>query len=78
MTESRTTSLSKVIGIYAICNTGAVLVYEIDYGEDRVLAGINDQPPEWCGINEGYVDGNAGPGFSLGSFFRSVFPGGEI
>ena len=69
MTESRTTGLSNVIGTYAICNTGAVLVYEIDYGGDRVLAGINDQPPEWCGINEGYVDGIEEPGFSLGSFF---------
>ena len=69
MKGSRMKGFSKAIGIYVICNTGAVLVYEIDYGEDKALAGINGDEPEWCNIKEGNVDGNIEPGFSLGSFF---------
>jgi hypothetical protein len=30
--------LASVIGVYPICNTGAVLVHKIDYGEEKVLA----------------------------------------
>ena len=38
--ESNVIDLSTVIGVYPICNTGAVLVHAIDYGEDKVLASI--------------------------------------
>ena len=71
MAECRMIDASKVIGLYPICNTGAVLVYAIDYGEDRVLAGINDQEPEWCGMIEEYFEatGELELGFHLGSFF---------
>ena len=48
--ESKLIDLSKVIGVFAICNTGAVLVHAIDYGEDRVLASINGENPEWCSL----------------------------
>ena len=65
MTEEKIIDLSKIIGVYPICNTGAVLLYEIDHAEDRVLAGINGYTPEWCGITE--QDGESG--FLLGSFF---------
>ena len=59
-----------VIGVYGICNTGSVLVHEIDYGEDRVLASINGIRPEWCGITEKENDdGEWESGFVLGSFF---------
>ena len=71
MAESKMIDLSKVIGVFPICNTGAVLIYAIDYGEDRVLAGINDQPPEWCAMKEEYFEctGEQELGFDLGSFF---------
>lgn len=41
----------KVIASYGLCNTASVNIYDIRYGiEDEVLAGINDQEPEWCQI----------------------------
>ena len=71
MTESRLIDARKIIGVYPICNTGAVLVYAIDYGEDKVLAGINDQEPEWCSLAEEYYECTEEQelGFHLGSFF---------
>ena len=33
--------LSDVIGVFPLTNVGAVLVYKLDYGEDRVLASVN-------------------------------------
>ena len=58
-----------VIGVYPICNTGAVLVHGID-GE-RVLASINGKDPEWCDLAEEYseCEEELEPGFYLGSFF---------
>ena len=41
MPESNVIDLSKVIGVYGLCNTGAVLVHAIDYPEDTLSA-----PPE--------------------------------
>ena len=41
MEEQRIIDLSKIIGVYGLCNTGAVLVHAIDYPEDKVLASIN-------------------------------------
>ena len=66
-----TVDLKSVIGMYPICNTGAVLVYQIDYGEEKVLAGINSDKPEWCGMTEEYDEttGEQELGFHLGSFF---------
>ncbi len=63
--------LKTVIGMYPICNTGAVLVYAIDYEENKVLAGINAEPPEWCELVEEYYEctGEQELGFHLGSFF---------
>lgn len=69
--ESKAIDLSTIIGVYPICNTGAVLVHAIDYGEDRVLASINGENPEWCSLTEQYVEetGEEELGFMLGSFF---------
>lgn len=69
--ESNVIDLSTVIGVYPICNTGAVLVHAIDYGEDKVLASINGKDPEWCGLTEQYTEaaGEMELGFYLGSFF---------
>ena len=69
--ESNMIDLVTVIGVYPICNTGAVLVHAIDYGEDKVLASINGISPEWCSLTEQYVEGTGEEelGFMLGSFF---------
>ena len=68
---SKMTDLSGVIGIYALCNTAAVLVHQIDYGEDRVLASLNGMGTEWCGMTEEYSEETHGmeSGFYLGSIF---------
>lgn len=38
------------IGSYCLSNTASVNVYQIDYHEDEVLVGINNDKPEWCKI----------------------------
>ena len=69
MTQQRMIDLSTVIGVYTICNTGAVLVHAIDYGEDKVLASINGISPEWCSLTEQYMEtsGELELGFVLAS-----------
>ena len=69
--ENAVIDLATVIGVYPICNTGAVLVHQIDYGEDRVLASINGQNAEWCGLTEEYMEtsGELELGFHLGGLF---------
>ena len=71
MTDQRMIDLSTVIGVYAICNTGAVLVHAIDYGEDKVLASINGIDPCWCDLTEQYMEatGEIELGFNLGDLF---------
>lgn len=73
--ESAMIDLSTVIGVYALTNTGAVLVHQIDYNEDRVLASINGKNPEWCGMTEEYVEtsGEMELGFFLGELFIPFF-----
>ena len=69
--ENRMIDLASVIGVYTICNTGAVLIYQIDYSEDRVLASINGQGAEWCSLTEEYMEtsGELELGFHLGQLF---------
>jgi hypothetical protein len=69
--QSALIDLSKVIGIFPVCNAGAVLVHQIDYGEDRVLASLNGKDPEWCRLEEQYMELSQEEelGFCLGSFF---------
>ena len=83
--ENAIIDLSAVIGVYPICNTGAVLVHAIDYGEDRVLASINGENPEWCDMTEEYMEltGELEQGFHLGELFIPFcevmrFTGGAI
>lgn len=59
------------IGVYPICSTGAVLVHQIDHREERVLASINGDVPEWYGMTEGYAEstGALEQGFTLGQLF---------
>ena len=63
--------LASVIGMYPICNTGAVLVHKIDYGEEKVLASINGEEAEWCSLTEEYMEtsGELELGFHLGELF---------
>jgi len=63
--------LTSVIGVYPICNTGAVLVHKIDYGEEKVLASINGEGAEWCSLTEEYMEtsGELELGFTLGELF---------
>ena len=69
--ESNMIDLTTVIGVYPICNTGAVLVHAIDYGEDRVLASVNGADPAWCRLEEEYMEatGDLELGFRLGEWF---------
>ena len=71
MPESKMIELSKVIGVYGLCNTGSVLVHAIDYTEDKVLASINGENPQWCEITEACREGEDElvQGFFLGSIF---------
>ena len=83
--ENAIIDLSAVIGVYPICNTGAVLVHAIDYGEDRVLASINGEGAEWCSLTEEYMETTEELelGFRLGELFIPFcevmrFTGGAI
>ncbi len=71
MAETKMIDLNTVIGVYSLCNTGAVLVHAIDYVEDKILASINGENPEWCAMTEEYMEvtGETELGFTLGSFF---------
>lgn len=65
----------KVIGVFPVFNTGGIFVHDIDYAEDRVLASINGENPEWCRVTEkpqsemGGDSDELESGFLLGSFF---------
>ncbi|MCR5373167.1 MAG: hypothetical protein K6E41_06825 [Solobacterium sp.] len=71
MTGSKMIDLDTVIGMYGLTNTGAVLVHAIDYGEEKILASINGENPEWCRMMEQYVDSleEETLGFLLGELF---------
>ena len=56
MAETKMIDLNTVIGVYSLCNTGAVLVHAIDYAEDKILASINGENPEWCAMTEEYME----------------------
>jgi len=47
----------------------------IDYAEDKILASINGENPEWCDMTEEYMEvtGDTELGFTLGSFFIPLF-----
>ncbi len=68
---SETVDSNKAVGVYPLCNTGSIMVHAIEPEEDRVLASINGENPEWCAIKDEYCEttGQMEPGFVLGSFF---------
>ena len=65
----------KVIGVFPMFNTGAICVHAIDYAEDKVLASMNGENPEWCEMSEkpqseiGGESEELEAGFVFGSFF---------
>ena len=40
--------VSKIIGVFPMFNTGGICVHAIDDAEDKVLASVNGENPEWC------------------------------
>lgn len=61
----------KVIGSYPICNIACLAVYEIDESNDRVLVGLNNNPPRLYKIREA-CDMDTGEyimGFNYGGSF---------
>ena len=70
-TESKTIDLKSIIGFFPLCNACTVLVHQIDYGDEKVLASMNGIEPEWCGLTEEYSEETQEMelGFSLGSLF---------
>ena len=64
-----------VIGVFPMFNTGGICVHTIDEAEEKVLASINGEDPEWCKMSERPQLENGGDneelesGFLFGSFF---------
>ena len=75
MSKQKIIDANEIIGIYPICNTGAVLLYKIDYAEDSVLAGFNTDTPGWCRLTEEYCEssGEVELGFRIGAMFVPLF-----
>ena len=44
--------MSKIIGVFPMFNTGGICVHAIDDAEDKVLASVNGENPEWCEMAE--------------------------
>ncbi|MFR2882012.1 MAG: hypothetical protein ACLTC8_14285 [Lachnospiraceae bacterium] len=42
----------KIIGVYPMFNTGGICVHAIDDAEEKVLASVNGENPEWCEMAE--------------------------
>ena len=63
--------MSKIIGVFPMFNTGGICVHAIDDAEDKVLASVNGENPEWYEMAEHpQEDGDEmEPGFLFGSFF---------
>ena len=65
----------KIIGVFPMFNTGGICVHAIDDAEDKVLASVNGENPEWCVITEKPQSEMGGEsdalesGFMFGSFF---------
>ena len=66
---------NKTIGVFPMFSTGGICVHEIDHAEDRVLASMNGENPEWYPITEKLQSEMGGDsdelesGFQFGSFF---------
>lgn len=63
----------KVIGVYPLFNTGGICVHAIDYAEDKVLASVNGENPEWCEMAEKPQPEEDGSENGVGLFVRLLF-----
>lgn len=63
------TDTSEIIGVYPICNTGAILIHQIDYVEDKLLVSINGLNKESVDITEQQIDGEDVTGFVYHDMF---------
>ena len=63
--------LIDAVAAYPMFNTGGICVHAIDDAEDKVLASVNGENPEWCEMAEQpQEDGDEmESGFLFGSFF---------
>ena len=44
--------MSKIIGVFPMFNTEGICVHAIDDAEDKVLASVNGENPEWYEMAE--------------------------
>lgn len=63
----------KIIGVYPMFNTGGICVHAIDHAEDKVLASVNGENPEWCEMAEQPQED--GVGLFVRLLFRAVLRG---
>lgn len=69
--------MSKIIGMFPMFNTGGICVHAIDDAEDKVLASVNGEKPEWCEMAEQpQEDGDEmESGFFVRLLFRALLRG---
>lgn len=65
--------MSKIIGVFPMFNTGGICVHAIDDAEDKVLASVNGENPEWCEMAEHPQED--GVGLFVRLLFRAVLRG---
>lgn len=66
----------KIIGVFPMFNTGGICVHAIDDAEDKVLASVNRENPEWCEMTEQpQEDGDEMESGFCSALFRTVFRG---
>lgn len=68
--------MSKIIGVFPMFNTGGICVHAIDDAEDKVLASVNGENPEWCEMAEQpQEDGDEMESGFCSAPFSCPFPG---
>lgn len=67
--------MSKIIGVFPMFNTGGICVHAIDDAEDKVLASVNGENPEWCEMAEQPQEDGDGVGLFVRLLFRAVLRG---
>lgn len=63
--------MSKIVGVFPMFNTGGICVHAIDDAEDKVLASVNGENPEWCEMTEQPREN--GDEMESGFFIRLLF-----
>lgn len=66
--------MDNYIGYYPLCNTGAILLHDVDYVEDKVLVSLNGRDKKWTDlIEEQDHDVNDAPVFVTGFHWGEMF-----